>query len=232
MKKIVIALLFFTLSFNVMAKVEYEGYNKAFVKLNAEYDLFIGACNLEERLAIITYAKGDLEKMSGGYETVKSLTTTSGKEINDMCANYSEQLYDALKYAEQYIGKSNMVSINLETQYEMKKNIFVSGSKIQSRDDLTIVDDCKLIDNNFKKVLNEFFGYIQIGCVAIAIILSMVDLYKLLISKDMETKKVFKNIRTRIIALVIVLLVPAITNIVLDIINKYVDVDALKCLES
>lgn len=232
MKKIVIALLFWALIFDVNAEVDYETYNKAFVKLNAEYNLFIGGCNNEERLAIITYADGDLEKMSGGYETVKSLTTASGKEINDYCANYSEQLYDALKNAEKYIGEYTLISMNLESDYETKKNVFVCGSKIQLGEDLTIVDDCDLINNDLKKFLNEIFDYAKIACVAITIILIIVDLYKLLVSKEIDNKKVFKNIKSRIIALIVVLLIPVIINFVLDLINRYVEVDALKCLES
>ena len=224
--------LIFCLTFDVMAKVDNKTYNEAFNELNSAYDLFIGACNNEERLAIITYADGDLEKMRDGYETVKGLKTISDKEISDLCANYSEQLYDVLKKTEKYIDEYTLISMNLESKYLMVKNIFVSGSKIQSRDDLTIVDDCDLIDNDLKKILNEFFDYAKISCVAITIILSMVDFYKLLISKDLENKKVFKNIRTRIIALVAILLIPVIINIVLDLINRYVEVDALKCLES
>ena len=74
--------------------------------------------------------------------------------------------------------------------------------------------------------------YVQIGCVSLTIILCVIDLYKVVISKDLDQKKAFKNIKTRIIALVVVLLAPAIVNIVISLINRYVNVDALKCLES
>ena len=235
MKKIILFLITFLLIFNVYGddKKNYlEQYNKAFVKLNESYDKFIGACNSAERLAIIKYAQGDLEKMSGGYGTVKELTTEDGVEINDYCANYAEDLYDAIKYGEDFAKDNKMISLKLENELEIKKNVFVTGNKIKDRKDLTVVDNCDLISKDFVKVMNEFLMYVQIGCVSLTIILCVIDLYKVVISKDLDQKKAFKNIKTRIIALVVVLLAPAIVNIVISLINRYVNVDALKCLES
>ena len=60
----------------------------------------------------------------------------------------------------------------------------------------------------------------------------MTDLYKLFVSKEMDNKKTFKKIKGRLIALAILLLAPVIINIIIDLINKYVDVEAVKCLES
>ena len=124
-------------------------------------------------------------------------------------------------------------SINgFQNELEIKKNVFVTGNKIKDRKDLTVVDNCDLISKDFVKVMNEFLMYVQIGCVSLTIILCVIDLYKVVISKDLDQKKAFKNIKTRIIALVVVLLAPAIVNIVISLINRYVNVDALKCLES
>ena len=125
-----------------------------------------------------------------------------------------------------------MISLKLENELEIKKNVFVTGNKIKDRKDLTVVDNCDLISKDFVKVMNEFLMYVQIGCVSLTIILCVIDLYKVVISKDLDQKKAFKNIKTRIIALVVVLLAPAIVNIVISLINRYVNVDALKCLES
>ena len=79
--------------------------------------------------------------------------------------------------------------------------------------------------------MKEYLGYFQIGCAGITVILVISDLYKLLISKEMDNKKTFKKIKGRIIALVIFLLAPVIINIIIDLINRYVDVEAIKCLE-
>ena len=170
--------------------------------------------------------------MSGGYGTVKELTTEDGVEINDYCANYAEDLYDAIKYGEDLAKDNKMISLKLENELEIKKNVFVTGNKIKDRKDLTVVDNCDLISKDFVKVMNEFLMYVQIGCVSLTIILCVIDLYKVVISKDLDQKKAFKNIKTRIIALVVVLLAPAIVNLVIGLINRYVNVDALKCLES
>lgn len=230
-----IILLFIMLSFignvNVSAISDIE-YQEAFVKLNESYDKFIGSCGNDERLAIIEYANGNLEAMRGGYETVKSLKTINGNVINDFCANYAEDLYKAIKNAEVYIRKNAMYSLKLETEVEIKKNVFVIGTKIQSREDLTIIDDCDLIDREFKNKLNEYFGYLQIFCVSITVILCIVDVFKVFVSNNLDGKKAFKNMKGRIIALVVVLLAPLIVNIIIGLINNYVDVEAIKCLES
>ncbi len=231
MKKIILFLITIALIFNVKAVTDNE-YNNTIVKLNEAYDKFIGACNNGERTAIIKYAHGDLEQLSGGFSTFKSLTTDGGNRINDICANYAENLYNTLNYAKRYVDNNDLYSVSLETMIEIKENVFVNGSRITSRKDLTIIDDCNLIDNDLKKILKEYLGYFQIGCTSITIILCMTDLYKLFVSKEMDNKKTFKKIKGRLIALAILLLAPVIINIIIDLINKYVDVEAVKCLES
>ncbi len=230
MKKIILFIIAFIIAFNVKAISEDEYYT-VLVKLSESYDKFIGACNNAERLAIINYAHGDLDKLSGGFSTVAGLVTKTGNRINDLCANNVVDLYDALIYAKNYTNDNTLYSISLETMIETKENVLVNGSKITSRKDLTIIEDCDLISDDFKKILKEYLGYFQVGCAGITIILVMSDLYKLLISKEMDNKKTFKKIKGRIIALVIFLLAPVIINIIIDLINRYVDVEAIKCLE-
>lgn len=234
MKKIGIFIILLLFIFNVKAKNndDYGEYRDIFVKLNAAYDVFIGSCSNEERYAIIKYADGDLSRLSGGYDTFKSLSTSDGKVINDFCANYAEDLYDAINIALEYSSKGMLYSLKLESEVMIKKNVFINGSKILVRDDLTIVDDCDLISRDFVNVLNEFIGYVQIGCTSLTVILCMVDLYKIFISKDVDSKKGFKSMVKRVVALVILLMAPLIINIIIDLINRYVDVDSLRCLES
>lgn len=230
MKKIILFIMAFIIVFNVKAISEDEYYS-TMVKLNEAYDKFIGACNSGERVAIIKYAHGDLDKLSGGFSTVANLTTNDGNRINGFCANYVEDLYKALIDAKNYTDGNDLYSMYLETMVEIKENVLVNGSRITSRKDLTIIEDCDLISDDFKKILKEYLGYFQIGCAGITVILVMSDLYKLLISKEMDNKKTFKKIKGRIIALVIFLLAPVIINIIIELINRYVDVEAIKCLE-
>lgn len=230
MKKIILFIIAFIIIFNVKAISEDEYYS-TMVKLNEAYDKFIGACNNAERLAIIKYAHGDLDKLSGGFSTVANLTTNDGNRINGFCANYVEDLYDALIDAKKYTDDNGLYSLSLETMVVLKENVLVNGSRITSRKDLTIIENCYLINNDFKKMLKEYLGYFQVGCAGITVILVISDLYKLLISKEMDNKKTFKKIKGRIIALVIFLLAPVIINIIIELINRYVDVEAIKCLE-
>ena len=60
----------------------------------------------------------------------------------------------------------------------------------------------------------------------------IVDVFKVFISNNLDGKKAFKSMKGRIIALVVVLLAPLIVNIIIGAINNYVDVEAIKCLES
>lgn len=230
MKKIILFIIVFIIIFNVKAISEDEYYS-TMVKLNEAYDKFIGACNSGERVAIIKYAHGDLDKLSGGFSTVANLTTSDGNRINGFCANYVEDLYDALIDAKKYTDDNGLYSLSLKTMVVLKENVLVNGSRITSRKDLTIIENCYLINNDFKKMLKEYLGYFQVGCAGITVILVISDLYKLLISKEMDNEKTFKKIKGRIIALVIFLLAPVIINIIIELINRYVDVEAIKCLE-
>lgn len=231
MKKILLFIIVVFLIFNVSATSDQEYYDSS-VKINQAYDKFIGSCNNGERTAIIKYAQGNLSKLSGGYSTFKSLRTDDGLVINDFCANNSEDLYNSLISAKEYIKDNDLYSLSLETLIEIKENIFVNGSKITSRKDLTIIEDCNLISNDFKNIMKEYLGYFQVGASSVAILLCMSDLYKLLITKEINNKEAFKKIKGRVIALAIFLLSPVIVNIIIELLNKYIDVEAIKCLES
>ena len=215
-----------------------EKINKKSVELTnsleSVYILYNNTCGSDEKIAIIEYADGDIDKLSGGFTTIRGLTTSSGKELSDKCANYADDLYKVIKEIQSFVSSNQLYLIifNLECNMEIKKNQFVNGSKIVDREDITIVDECDLIDKDFKKAINSFLGYVQIGIVCLTVVLCIVDLYKLFVSKDLDSKKVFKNIRNRVIVLIIILLLPIITNIIISIINRYVKVSALKCLES
>lgn len=233
MKKIIVFLSLFVIIFNVYGvENAQKDYIEATNKLNTAYDKFSGGCTREEKAAIVNYAKRDFNNLSGGFDLFKTLTTDSGFLITDICANYAEDLYKTLVSTKTYIDKNTIYSIKLETDYEMKKNAFVNGSKILSKKDATYIDDCHLIDSEFVEILNQYLGYIQVALVSLTIILCMVDLYKVFISKESNDTKVFKKMSKRVIALIVVLLAPTIINIIIDLINRYVSIDALNCLES
>lgn len=233
MKKVILFVILFIIPFCVLGEeISTKTYNEVLNKLNESYDKFIGACNPYERIAIIKYANGDLENLKNGFDTVISLVTSSGKKINNYCANYSEGLYDALKNVEDYVGKTELYSIILENEYIIKKNIFVNGYKILVEDELTIVDDCNLVSEQMISYVKKIIFYAQICSVSLAIIFCMVDLYKAFISKEVNGKEAFKKIKSRVIAMIVVLLIPIIVNIIIDLLNRYVNVDSLKCLES
>jgi len=231
-KKIILSfILLFTLCSVVKADDE---ITNAYVQLNEAYAEYNGACNNEERLAIIDYADGNIDRLIGGYDTVINLRTRSGSYMSFECANGAGKLYEAIMNANSVISSADITLdvVNLTSNVEVMTNLLVTGSKLKIEDGMTILDDCNLISNEFKAEFDKYFGYFQVFAIAMAVIFCVLDIYKIIISGKAENKKSFKSLTKRLIAVVVILLLPLIVNIVISLINSYVSVDAIKCLES
>ena len=84
------------------------------------------------------------------------------------------------------------------------------------------VDPCDVINKNesFYKILKQIINYTQIGTIFIVILLSGLDYIGAISSgNDDAMKKATGKTKNRIIALVLVFLVPAIVNLLLTIVN-------------
>ena len=84
------------------------------------------------------------------------------------------------------------------------------------------INPCEIIskDNSLYKIMKQIINYLQIGTIFIVILLSGLDFISAITSGDDDVmKKATSKTSKRIIALVLVFLVPAIVNLLLSIVN-------------
>ena len=122
------------------------------------------------------------------------------------------------------------VSSDMATADDTRENSddFMSGSVddewIEGPSDLGEfeVSACEVLskDSSLYKIMKQIIGYVQIGTIFIVILLSGLDFVGAISSgNDDAFKKSVGKTKNRIIALVLVFLVPAIVNILLTIVN-------------
>ena len=94
-------------------------------------------------------------------------------------------------------------------------------------------DACNLIPDYLRNIIKELLDIVRIVGTILVILLSIVEVYKALTAGDEKVKsKMFSMITKRIIALVVLLILPVLVLGIIDLLNKYVGSDTSKCVIS
>lgn len=81
-------------------------------------------------------------------------------------------------------------------------------------------DDCSLISDELKKMLNTAFWLISVVAIILLVVLTALGFIKAIVaSDDQKLKDAFSHLLTRIIVLIILLLLPVILSFIIEIIN-------------
>ena len=92
------------------------------------------------------------------------------------------------------------------------------------------IDACKLISDDAIDFINNLFDIFKIICICICIYLCIIDVYKMIVTKESDVSKIKTVLIKRIIALVAVFLIPLFVNIVTELINdRYLKNNGEKC---
>ncbi len=82
------------------------------------------------------------------------------------------------------------------------------------------VDSCALISGNVQTLLHDVFLYICIAGIIILIVMTIINLIKVITGADDNLLKNFaKSLKTRIICLIILLILPTIVTFAIQVIN-------------
>ena len=120
-------------------------------------------------------------------------------------------------------GTNKLTSFTTKEEDKNKGNLgdqLDEPEKIEGVDKLT--DACNIIDKDsgFFKILKQIIGYIQIGTIFLVLILGVLDLTGAVGSqKDDALKKAASKFGKRMIAAALIFLVPAMLNIIFNVIN-------------
>ena len=84
--------------------------------------------------------------------------------------------------------------------------------------------NCDIFDKNIRGFLNKLFWIISIAGIILLVVMTMVEFVKALTgSDDSGLIKGFKHTLVRIVAVIILLLLPTIITFILDLVNRYSD---------
>lgn len=82
-------------------------------------------------------------------------------------------------------------------------------------------EDCKVLGSKFYRFIKSAFIWIQVGGPIIALILSLVDFASAILSGEEDAKKkAVKNVKTRLIAAGLLIIIPFILQLILNLVDN------------
>lgn len=214
--------------------------NKKRDNLNEAIDNFNKVCTENEMRAIQSYASGTTSKFFDKHGVSGYLNNEIKLLFNEFtteCGEAADNLYRAVNnagrvlnaYARQSEINNSMIYLSFESYYLKGFSLLTNINPNVKIEENT----CKLISNGLRDIIKEILNALRVGGVILVILLSIVEVYKTVIaSDDGASKKMFPLISKRIVALVVILLLPTLVLILLDFLNKYIPVDTSKCVIS
>lgn len=102
-----------------------------------------------------------------------------------------------------------------------EKNKQSNKDSTSSSSTSTDVDACNIISDDLSDILSDIFSYICIAGIILVVVITILDLIKIITGSDEENfSKFFKNLVTRIIVIIILLILPAIVTFVINLTNN------------
>lgn len=201
---------------------------------------FSSKCTEREKRAIQLYSGGsvanfyDKHGVSGYLDNeIKMLFDSFSSD----CASAADKLYNSVNNVNRVINaygfqsniQNTIIFLNLETNYMKAYGLLTSmnfGVDVKS-------DACNLIPDYLRNIIKELLDIVRIVGTILVILLSIVEVYKALTAGDEKVKsKMFSMITKRIIALVVLLILPVLVLGIIDLLNKYIGSDTSKCVIS
>ena len=200
---------------------------------------FSEKCTEREKRAIQLYSGGSVAQFFSkhgvsGYldNEIKMLFNSFSSE----CGAAADKLYNAINngnrvtnaYGRQANIRNSMTYLYFESNY-----LSALGLLTQVNSEVDIEEDaCNLISDSLRDIIKEILDGLRVGAVILVVLLSIIDVYKSIIGDDSARKKMPSLVTKRIIAVVILLLLPALVLGLIDLLNKYVGMDSSKCVIS
>ena len=186
-----------------------------------------GACSYVEKTAIAEYFYANsfdaIDNFSGSNTFMHNNQYIT---LSSECAKIAQDLYVSIfnirRILSDYVdggGDVNTIS------YLSLQGSYYSGFGALTTpwyDSSVSEDACDAINQDVRKILNEFFDIFRLVSVILVIFLINLDLMKTLSKNDdLEIKRMINRSVKRMIALVLALLLPFLINFILDLVNDY-----------
>ena len=124
-------------------------------------------------------------------------------------------------------ARYKLVCLSAQSEYLQGLSLLTSYTPITDKTD---TDPCELISSNVMSFINDLFDIFKVLCICVCIFLCILDVYKMVVTKESDVSKFKTVLIKRVIALVAVFLIPLLVNIVTDLINdRYLKNNNGKC---
>lgn len=150
------------------------------------------------------------------------------KECQETVYNYIDTIINATQfYIDNHKTNTKISCLYMQSEYLTGLSILTSYTSYVENADKS---GCELIGKDLIDFINDLFDIVKIISLCVCIFLCILDVYKIAITKEDDISK-FKNVLIkRVIALVVLFLVPLIVNIITDLINdRYLKNNPSKC---
>lgn len=188
-----------------------------------------GVCSKESLNAMQSYAS--LWELKNNFD--KSILE---KECQETVYNYIDTIENATIF---YVTKSKINEITdsktdlklaclyMQSEYLEGLALLTSYTEYVENTNLT---GCELIGQDIIGFVNDMFDVVKIVSLGVCILLCILDVYKIVVTKESDVTKFKTVLIKRVIALVILFLVPLFVNIVTDLVNdRYLKSNPSKC---
>ena len=135
---------------------------------------------------------------------------------------------DKAEAIDDYIENADALAAEIKTVSVQARSSYLNGTdfKIGDIEGAT----CNIISADLQKFLQTIIDYIRIAGITLAVVLGILDYIKVIFgSDDKSMAKANKNFATRLIAVALLFLIPAVLNFVLGLFNILGTGDAGTC---
>ena len=202
----------------------YVGYADALRKLLEEAE-DVKICTEEDLNKIRTARDASLFDLDKIFENIT---------LSSSCYNilYGEGLGDGNLFinvikGSSYMGKTGTVIANGSRNYSMaylyyetfyqKGVAFLTGEIMQQEPEEVV--HCGVFDEKTTAIFQYAFNVMKYAGIILGTLLGVVDVFKIIVSKDVDGKKQFKVLSKRIIAIVLLILTPVFIEIIFKFVN-------------
>lgn len=217
-----------------------EGYNKGLKDMRETLTGYVKADGTKVKGICSSNSLNTMQRVASLYDLENNFDRSV---LEDKCSEFvfgkngyisrlieTQTYYQSIPYDKDKPLKSaryKLVCLSAQSEYLQGLSLLTSYTPITDKTD---TDPCELISSNVMSFINDLFDIFKVLCICVCIFLCILDVYKMVVTKESDVSKFKTVLIKRVIALVAVFLIPLLVNIVTDLINdRYLKNNNGKC---
>ena len=216
---------------NIATEINTALTTSTFLTTSTEYINYLTGLSTDDTLC--QEAKEKVLSMIDTYTDYNTNRADVIDKLKETLSNIKSRLEsmketDKADAIDDYIENADALAAEIKTVSVQARNSYLNGTdfKIGDIEGAT----CNIISADLQKFLQTIIDYIRIAGITLAVVLGILDYIKVIFgSDDKSMAKANKNFATRLIAVALLFLIPAVLNFVLGLFNILGTGDAGTC---